>query len=125
VLDWVLFGTGMEAAAFRAFGAATRAEARSDKVTSQIARLEDRFERLLLVNAAMWSLLREKTGLTEAALLERVKEVDLTDGRLDGRVAPGGPATCDACGRAFAPRHARCIWCGAERTGGQAFDRAR
>ena len=45
-----------------------------------IAELQTRIDTLVMVNMAMWSLLRDKTGLTEDDLLERVREVDLADG---------------------------------------------
>jgi hypothetical protein len=109
----------------RAASTAHEANANAAAATRQVQDLEDRVDRLTLVCSALWSLLRERTGLTEEQLLERVKEIDLADGRLDGKVPRQAPATCGACGRTFAARHARCIWCGAERTAGGAFDRVR
>jgi hypothetical protein len=108
-------------------GASTSHEASASAAAAarQVRNLEDRVDRLTLVCSALWSLLRERNGLTEEELMERVKEIDLADGRLDGKAPRQPPATCGACGRTFAARHARCLWCGAERAQGSAFDRVR
>lgn len=82
-----------------------------------------RMDRLVLVCMAMWSLLKEKTGVTEEELLKRVQEIDLSDGRLDGKVRHS-PATCKSCARPMSPRHLKCIYCGAARADASAFDTA-
>jgi hypothetical protein len=82
--------------------------------------LEDSVARLALVNAAMWSLLKDRTGLTDAALTARVRDIDLRDGVEDGKITPDVRA-CPKCGRTLATRHRRCIYCGAERVGGSPF----
>lgn len=82
--------------------------------------LEDSVARLALVNAAMWSLLKDRTGLTDAALTARVRDIDLRDGVEDGKITPD-VQTCAKCGRTLAPRLRRCIYCGAERAGGTPF----
>jgi len=76
--------------------------------------LEDRLDRMLLQNMAMWSLLRDSMGLTDQDLLNRVQEIDLQDGVADGKVTRTSPTTCPRCQRAFSPRHRRCLYCGQE-----------
>ncbi len=107
-----------------AVGAASEAGAQARTVSQRVDELEDRIDRLLLVATALWSLVRETSGLSEEQLLERVKEIDLSDGSLDGK-SKVAPVPCESCGRLYAPRHMRCIWCGAERKRGSAFDAAR
>lgn len=84
--------------------------------------LEDRLERLSLVCMAMWSLLQDKTGLTEEELLERVHTIDLMDGTRDAK-ATRGIARCPKCSRTLNQRHLKCLYCGAARAAGSAFDR--
>ncbi len=75
--------------------------------------LEARLDALTLMSMAMWSLLEEKLGVTEAELAKRVEEIDLRDGKLDGRVSPT-LAECPSCGRRMSARHRHCLYCGAE-----------
>jgi hypothetical protein len=82
--------------------------------------LEERFERLLLASRAMWELLREKTGLSEEDLLRKVEELDLSDGRLDGRICT--LVVCANCGKRISARNARCLYCGAPQARRKAFD---
>ncbi|BAM04214.1 hypothetical protein [Phycisphaera mikurensis] len=126
MLDSLLFGS-RHARTIRpvadAGGRADAARARTEagQANREAAANDDRLDRLSLVCMAMWSLLQEKTGLTEEDLLQRVELLDLMDGEADGkatvRVRP-----CPTCDRPLGPRHKKCIYCGAERPGGSAFD---
>lgn len=55
--------------------------------------------------------MEEKLGVTEEELRERIRELDLRDGTLDGRITPA-PVQCPVCGRQLSPRHKSCIDCG-------------
>ena len=84
--------------------------------------LEDRLDRMLLQNMAMWSLLRDTMGLTDQDLINRVQQIDLQDGVADGKVTRTGATTCPRCQRAFSPRHQRCLYCGHEAAPKTPFD---
>lgn len=73
--------------------------------------LERRVERLSLMTEALWTLLRERLGLTDEELLSMAEEIDLSDGKLDGRVNRTSSA-CTSCGRMVSARHVKCIYCG-------------
>ena len=98
-----------------------RAAAAAGNAQRDVAHLEDRIERLSLVCMAMWSLIQDKTRLSESDLLERVKMIDLMDGVEDGK-ATRGVQKCHACQRVMSPRHRRCLYCGAEKLAQSAFD---
>ncbi|MEM6459955.1 MAG: hypothetical protein AAF710_11265, partial [Planctomycetota bacterium] len=66
-------------------GSEARSNASGRRAQREVQHLEDRFERLSLVCMAMWSLLQDKTDLTEADLLERVQTIDLMDGQADAK----------------------------------------
>lgn len=83
---------------------------------------EERVDKIVLVTMAMWSLLQEKTGVTEDDLIARVQEIDLKDGVEDGKVSKQ-LANCEACGRAMNSRHTKCLYCGNEKLIHSAFDR--
>ena len=74
--------------------------------------LQGHVERLSMVCQALWTLLRDNTDLTDEDLVARVREVDLSDGILDGKVRRTS-TQCASCGRMVAARHARCLYCGA------------
>jgi len=74
----------------------------------QVARLE----RLTLACAALWSLLQEH-GHTQEQLLQRMQELDLRDGRLDGRLV-ADKVDCTGCGRVAKGGRRTCLYCGSE-----------
>jgi hypothetical protein len=82
-------------------------------------------ERLYLVVQAMWELLKDKAGLTDADLDAKVQEIDMRDGRLDGQDSTQtDPLTCRQCGRTILSGQAQCSWCGTQAEGGP-FTHAR
>jgi hypothetical protein len=85
------------------------------EVRTELDELRMRTEKLALVNMALWSLLRDRLGVTDEDLEKRIQEIDLQDGKLDGRAAPGA-SKCVRCSRMVSHRHKRCLYCGAERT---------
>jgi len=57
------------------------------------AALQDQLDKLTLVCAAMWELLKQKTALTEEELAERIAIIDIRDGVADARSpTPSAPA---------------------------------
>ena len=97
------------------------ARSRAAAANQNAALLEDRIDRLSLVCMAMWSLLQDKTNLTEEDLMARVKALDLMDGVEDGK-ATRTVSKCTKCNRVMAARHQRCLYCGAEKLTTSAFD---
>ncbi len=87
------------------------AKHRSD---SEVERLRNRIDTLTLTNLAMWSLMRDKLGLTDAQLENCVRELDLADGVMDGKLTVG-PWNCTKCQRPNSPRHKSCLYCGHQR----------
>jgi hypothetical protein len=83
-------------------------------------RLEDRVNRLTLINMALWSLLKERVKLTDEELSQRVQELDLSDGHLDGKVHVT-VRVCPQCGRNLSQKHVRCLYCGFEPSDQDAF----
>ena len=83
--------------------------------------LADRIDRLSLICMAMWSLIQDKTDLTEADLIKRVHDIDIMDGVEDGK-ASRSVSECQNCGRTLSARHKRCLYCGAEKLASSAFD---
>jgi hypothetical protein len=76
------------------------------------AELEETVDRLVLACQAMWALLSEATGLDDAKLLQKIRDIDLMDGTLDGKLRKRA-STCPKCRRANGPRRQVCLYCGA------------
>lgn len=91
------------------------ADARSsaERARHEIARLRQQCEASLLICETLWTLLRDKLDLTDDEFLERLTQIDMTDGKLDRQVRHP-PADCPACQRTNPRRLARCMYCGEE-----------
>ena len=84
--------------------AASRAEQR-------IRMLEANLAKTLMICESLWELLAEQTGLTEEDLYQKLHDVDLRDGVLDGKNQRSA-TDCPACGRKVSGRHGSCLYCG-------------
>lgn len=93
--------------------AGKRGEEKAEDVARLVRDLEERLNQLTLVNMAIWSLVQERTGLTDQDLVQRIQEIDLSDGQLDGKVRTQ-IQTCPHCQRTLSQKHNRCLFCGYE-----------
>lgn len=96
--------SGETVGAAMAEGAARRAQRDVDESAM-------RLDRAVLALEAVWTLVREKLNLTEEELAQRMNDLDLSDGRLDGKVNKGA-VTCPGCSRTISRRLPKCIYCG-------------
>ena len=78
---------------------------------SEVQVLRVAIDKLILVNVALWEIIAEAQGLTEEDLLNKVNEIDLRDGVLDGKMRPP-VRKCASCGRMLQQGHEKCIYCG-------------
>lgn len=85
--------------------------------------LANRLDQLTITTLAMWELIRDQTSLTEEDLIAKMQEVDLRDGKKDGKLVLG-VKTCSACNRPANPRHTKCLYCGATFEKESAFEGA-
>ena len=83
---------------------------------------QERMDRLVLVTRAMWTLLSEKMGVTEADLVKRLTELDAADGAADGQVTAASPPVRCSCGAAICRQMRRCLFCGKPYEDGSTFD---
>lgn len=95
----------------RAAADAAEAAGAARRVQKDAAELELRMDRLVLALEAMWTFLRDKLGVTEDELAARMNDIDLSDGRLDGKVRRGA-VSCPQCSRTISRRLPKCIYCG-------------
>jgi hypothetical protein len=92
-------------------------DAKSDirALRDDVADLQRRLEKQAVLVRALFALLSAKLGLTEAELIERLREVEAA------RTA-ALPRKCPDCGRGINQRTNRCIYCGAACEIESAFD---
>ncbi|MBX3312946.1 MAG: hypothetical protein KF906_01390 [Actinobacteria bacterium] len=78
----------------------------------ELYRLEDRFERLALLTAALAELAMERLGIGEDELAAKVAEIDGRDGTVDGRRTRTA-RPCPSCRAAVPVDRTTCQFCGA------------
>jgi ribosomal protein S27AE len=123
--DFIMVGPfynpGLNAGAASAARDAAGARSTAARAQTEVTYLEQKVERLTLICMALWSLLQDKTKLTEQDLLDRVKLLDEIDGVSDGQITTG-VMKCPKCNRTLTARHRKCLYCGHEREVASAFD---
>ncbi|MHB9130900.1 MAG: hypothetical protein ACYDBB_07390 [Armatimonadota bacterium] len=78
---------------------------------TELKRLEEQLEKLLLVNFALWTLAKEAFQLTDANLAERVEMFDMADGMVNGKLRIEA-RNCPQCSRMISANHFHCQYCG-------------
>jgi len=88
---------------------ANYAATRSTINQREIDILRDKVDHLSLVCMAMCELL-EDVGFDKSMLADKIQEIDLRDGKLDGKFVE--KIACPKCTREVAARHRQCMYCG-------------
>lgn len=87
-----------------------RSAAREARTEVDLLKLD--VERLLMISEALWQILKENHGYDDNELIRRIAQIDLRDGRLDGRVAAGAPTECPHCHHTLIKKRPFCMYCG-------------
>ncbi len=95
-----------ELSARNASAAASAARSKADFMQMDV-------EKLFMITEALWLLLKERHGYSDEDLIHRIQEIDLRDGKLDGKVAKQQKAACPQCGRTLVGSRPVCLYCGA------------
>ena len=102
---------------------ANAVDRRTRPLEHDVRRLESRIDGLALGCQSLWELLCETTTLTQDDIVERMQEIDLRDGKLDGRLR-ATIVECGKCNRPVNSRRPNCMYCGEQMgAAGQIFDR--
>jgi hypothetical protein len=101
-------------------GSRTRVVERPARDDRDYEALQERTDRLVLVAHAMWTLMAEKMGITDADLVKRMTDLDAADGTVDGRVT-ALLVRCE-CGAMVCRKLNRCLFCGKPYDAGSTFD---
>ena len=84
---------------------AQQAQRSADHLEDELQRMEERFEKLSVLTAGVWELLKEKTGITDDDLRNIISKVEAQ------RQQESQQLTCPQCGRAMLARYRRCLYC--------------
>ena len=80
-----------------------------DDTAMLVRKLRRSVDSLTLTCAAMWELQRDQSGSADKALIEKMQEIDLRDGKLDGKMTK--PATaCPSCQRANNAKSSKSVY---------------
>jgi hypothetical protein len=91
---------------------ADTARLRAEIAERKVVELEDKVQALSLACQAMWELMSQAHGLSEHELLSKMTEVDLRDGKLDGKLSTEVVTECPDCGHKAKRVRMNCYWCG-------------
>lgn len=90
---------------------AATASSRADRAERSVKMLEANLSKTLMICEALWELLSQRSGLTVQDLHNKLYEIDMRDGALDGKNQRKA-IECSGCGRMVAARHSTCLYCG-------------
>ena len=91
---------------------AAAAARKVDSVKMELRTLRENLAKALMINEALWEIIKAKHDLTEEDLNGKLYEIDMRDGQLDGKNQRCVPVECPQCRRKISPRRAACIYCG-------------
>ena len=90
---------------------AARANSQVSQLKGHIRMLQANVAKALMINEALWEIVRDNMELTEHELHQKVHEVDMRDGTLDGKNQRKA-VECPSCHHMVSSRHPACLYCG-------------
>lgn len=91
---------------------ATRAQNKAESLKMEVRMLQANLGKALLLNEALWELIRDKLNLNEQDLHNKLYEIDMRDGELDGQNQRSGAQQCPQCNRKTSAKRPTCLYCG-------------
>lgn len=95
-----------------AHAAAMGAQSDARRATTKAESLQFDIERLLMITEALWTLMKDEHGYSDEQLIEKIADIDMRDGKLDGKVNTPQIMKCPNCGRTLMKHHPACLYCG-------------
>jgi hypothetical protein len=117
-----LFSAALGGSLYSEIAGLTGLQANTDQrltnTAERLSALEHRYERMQLVMVALWSLLKEHTGLTDADLKRFMHAAEAVASDIHGNPAV---MNCPHCHRIIRKSATTCVWCGGSIETGNAF----
>jgi hypothetical protein len=95
-----------------AMQSAQEASSEARRASTKAEQLQFDVDRLLMITEALWMIMKQQHGYDDTDLQRLVTQIDMRDGKLDGRVARSEPVKCPQCGKPLLKKRPRCIYCG-------------
>lgn len=92
-------------------GTISRATMGPSHVRQQLRYLEANLAKSLMINEALWEIVRDKLHVTQDELNDKLYEIDMRDGEIDGK-NQRSVTKCPQCNRPVSGRHPACLYCG-------------
>lgn len=92
---------------------AQKAMASASEAKDDVSHLRSQIDQLQMICEGMWTIMKSRLGVSEGDLATLIEQIDLRDGKLDGKAAKQ-PQMCSACGRVVSVRTTVCLYCGAQ-----------
>lgn len=109
---WDVYQQGqINDAAHNANAARRDSKQNSERLHTELQRVNAKIDGLALVCESLWELLQENTDLDKNAIQKKMDEIDTRDGRRDGKMS-GKPVTCSTCDRPGHTKTSVCMYCG-------------
>jgi ribosomal protein S27AE len=108
----MIFGTSLPVNTTAARLGASEARTAAREALTEVEALRFDVERLMLITEALWHIAKERLECTDEDLVRRIHDIDLEDGKLDGRKATSPPRPCPHCQRILAKHRPLCLYCG-------------
>lgn len=80
-------------------------------LAAEVQKLTQQVQKLQLVSRALCELLSESSSVPTETIVDRIQEIDLRDGKLDGKYVEG-VIQCLACKRPGRVGRGSCMYCG-------------
>jgi hypothetical protein len=90
---------------------AEHAKTETEILRHQITDLQRKSDALTIACQALWELLRPRMDIDDGALLAKMQEIDLRDGRADGKISTA-LIPCPRCHRQSNGARKNCLYCG-------------
>jgi hypothetical protein len=85
----------------------------ASEVRAQNEAIQFDVEKLLMITEALWLMMKQQHGYTDEQLVQMIQDIDLRDGKLDGKAGKSTETpTCPQCARPTNRRQSRCLYCG-------------
>jgi len=90
---------------------ASSANLNAKEAQVKLTELESKLEMSLMVSEALWGIIKQSLDLDDTYLAQLVKQIDMKDGRADGKVAKTIPDNCTNCGKVLSRGKTKCMYC--------------
>ena len=117
MIDIIALATGI--AAHKRIGSSesniTSQNKKLDETALSALSMRQDIEKLFLIVEALWAIVKETSNLKDEDFAELIRQIDLQDGRLDGRNSTTVEILkCTKCGKTLLHGQTRCAYCGEE-----------